>query len=89
MKIPPNLPAQQTPGVKAYNNQVSKDSSANKAKSDTVSVSSEAHFLSSLSQIPDIRQDKIDEIRKAIKDGSYLTEEKLNSALDSLIQDLG
>jgi flagellar biosynthesis anti-sigma factor FlgM len=89
MKIPPNLPAQQTQGVKAYNTQTSKDSSSNKVKSDSVSVSSEAQILSSLSQVPDIRQDKVDEIKRAIKDGSYLTEDKLNAALDNLIQDLG
>jgi flagellar biosynthesis anti-sigma factor FlgM len=88
MKIPPNLPASQTQGVKAYNNQVSKDSSTSKAKSDSVSVSTEAQFLSSLSQIPDVRQEKIDEIKKAIKDGTYLTDEKLSSALDKLVQDL-
>lgn len=88
MKIPPNLPASQTQGIKAYNNQVSKDNSASKPKSDSVSVSSEAQFLSSLSQIPDIRQEKIDEIKKAIKDGTYLTDEKLSSALDKLVQDL-
>lgn len=88
MKIPPNLPASQTQGIKAYNNQVSKDSSASKPKSDSVSVSSEAQFLSSLSQIPDVRQEKIDEIKKAIKDGTYLTDEKLSSALDKLVQDL-
>lgn len=88
MKIPPNLPAQQTQGVKAYNNQVSKDSTTNKTKSDSVSVSSEAQFLSSLSQVPDVRQEKVDEIKKAIKDGTYLTEEKLDAALDKLVQDL-
>ena len=89
MKIPPNLPAQQTQGVKAYNTQVPKDSTTGKVKSDSVSVSSEAQFLSALSQVPDVRQEKVDEIKKAIKDGTYLTDEKLNAAFDSLVQDLG
>lgn len=88
MKIPPNLPAQQVQGVKAYNSQVAKESTTSKTKSDSVSVSSEAQFLNAISQVPDVRQDKVDEIKKAIKDGTYLTDEKLNSALDNLIQDL-
>ena len=90
MKIPPNLPAQQVQGAnKAYSSQASKESSSSKVKGDQVSVSSEAKLLSALSQIPDVRQEKVDEIKKAIKDGSYLTDEKLSAALDSLIQDLG
>ena len=89
MKIPPNLPAQQVQGTKAYNNQVSKESAASKTKSDSVSVSSEAQLLSSLKQVPDVRQDKVDDIKKAIKEGTYLTDEKLSAALDNLIQDLG
>ena len=88
MKIPPNLPAQQPQGVKAYNSQVAKDSSSNKVKSDSVSVSSEAQALSALSQVPDVRQEKVDEIKKQIKDGTYLTDEKLSAALDKLVQDL-
>ena len=88
MKIPPNLPSQQVQGVKAYNSQVAKDSTSGKVKADSVSVSSEAQFLNAVSQIPDIRQEKVDEIKKAIKDGTYLTDEKLNAAIDNLIQDL-
>jgi flagellar biosynthesis anti-sigma factor FlgM len=88
MKIPPNLPTQQVQGVKAYSSPVAKDSAAGKTKGDSVSVSSEAQFLNAISQVPDIRQEKVDEIKKAIKDGTYLTDEKLSSALDNLIQDL-
>mgnify|MGYP000875866891 CR=1 FL=1 len=88
MKIPPNLPAQQAQGVKAYSSPVAKDSAAGKTKQDSVSVSTEAHFLSAISKVPDIRQDKVDEIKKAIKDGTYLTDEKLSAAMDNLMQDL-
>lgn len=89
MKIPPNLPSQQVQGVKAYSNQVSKENSTDKAKkNDSVSVSPEAKILSSMSQIPDIRQEKVDEIKKQIQNGTYLTDEKLNSAIDKLLQDI-
>ncbi len=88
MKIPPNLPPQQVKGAKAYGSQVPKTEGAGKPKNDSVSVSPEAQFLSALNQVPDVREEKIVEIKKAIQDGTYLTDDKLDQALDNLFKDL-
>ena len=56
-------------------------------KEDKVEISQIAHFLNKISQMPDIRQEKVDEIRKALADGSYDIDGKLPLALDSFLED--
>ncbi|PCJ58441.1 MAG: flagellar biosynthesis anti-sigma factor FlgM [Planctomycetota bacterium] len=89
MKIPPNLPPQQVKGAsKAYGNQTADATSSDKTKSDSVSVSSEAQFLNALSKVPDVREAKIAEIKQAIDNGSYVSDDNLDKALDNLLEDL-
>ena len=47
-----------------------------------------ARFLEKLSRLPDIRQDKVDAVKKQIAEGTYLTPEKLEKAIDNLLRDL-
>ena len=56
---------------------------------DELQISSEGDMLSKLSEIPDIRQDKVAALRAAIADGSYETDEKLSGALDRLLDEIG
>lgn len=51
---------------------------------DGVQISPE---LQKLKQMDGIRLDKVLAVRKALQDGSYLTPEKLDKALDSAIDD--
>jgi negative regulator of flagellin synthesis FlgM len=55
---------------------------------DQVDISPEAEFLSLAHSLPDIRQDRVAEIRAQIASGTYETDEKLNVALDRLLDEL-
>jgi flagellar biosynthesis anti-sigma factor FlgM len=54
-------------------------------KSDAVEISDKALMLSKLSQVPDVRWDKVLAIKSAIENGEYETPEKLESAIMSMI----
>lgn len=58
---------------------------------DKVELSTEAQvlapWLEKLKQIPAVRQDLVDQIRTQIASGSYDTAEKLNAALDGMIDE--
>ena len=47
-----------------------------------------AKILDLLSQSPDVRDDLVEEIREQIKNGEYLTEEKLNVAICRLLKEI-
>ncbi|MGZ8993694.1 MAG: flagellar biosynthesis anti-sigma factor FlgM [Burkholderiaceae bacterium] len=55
---------------------------------DEVSISPEADLVSQVHQMPDIRADKVADIRAQIASGAYETDEKLNVALDRLLDEL-
>jgi len=42
-------------------------------------------LLSKLSSTPDVRQDRVDEIRGQIERGEYMTDDKLNVAMNRLL----
>ena len=56
--------------------------------SDEVEISDMAQVLESLSTIPDVRQERIDAVREAIANGTYETDEKLNAALERLLDEI-
>jgi len=55
---------------------------------DRVELSDHARFLDQLGRMPAVRSERVDEIRKAIADGSYETEHRLMTALERLAQEL-
>lgn len=55
---------------------------------DQVEISEAAQLLSKMSQLPEIRQDKVDEIRQAILQGDYETPDKIDVVVDRLLQEL-
>ncbi len=57
--------------------------------SDEVEISDIGRFLSYLSQLPQVRQDKVDALREEIESGRYKYDEKLDDIIDSLLEDLG
>ncbi|MCA9300712.1 MAG: flagellar biosynthesis anti-sigma factor FlgM [Phycisphaerales bacterium] len=56
--------------------------------SDQVEVSDVAYFLSRLRDMPDIRTDLVERIREEIANGTYETQERLDGAIDGLLEDL-
>ncbi|MFO0901482.1 MAG: flagellar biosynthesis anti-sigma factor FlgM [Pirellulales bacterium] len=54
---------------------------------DTVEFSSEANLISQVHDLPDIRADRVAQIRAQIAAGAYETDEKLNTALDRLLDE--
>ncbi|RME85337.1 MAG: flagellar biosynthesis anti-sigma factor FlgM [Planctomycetota bacterium] len=53
-----------------------------------IHISEEAKILDNLSEIPDIRQEKVENIRAQILAGTYLDDQNLEKAMESLLQDL-
>lgn len=56
---------------------------------DQLDISHEADMVSQVSDLPDIRSDRVAEIRAAIASGVYETPEKLDVAVDRLLDEIG
>jgi negative regulator of flagellin synthesis FlgM len=56
---------------------------------DSVEISDAARMLDQARDIPEVRQDRIDAIRNEIAAGTYETEEKLNIAIERLLDEIG
>lgn len=54
---------------------------------DQVEISDDARLLHKIAQLPDIRTDKVLQIKQAIAQGTYESNEKLNIALDELLNE--
>ena len=63
-----------------------------KGTGDTVHLSraaSEAvRFVAKLKEAPEVRMDRVSEIKNAIQAGTYLTDDKIDKAVQSLLNDL-
>jgi negative regulator of flagellin synthesis FlgM len=55
---------------------------------DHVEISPLGQMLDGISRLPEIRHEKVEEIRRQIVNGTYETPEKLEMALDRLIDEL-
>lgn len=55
---------------------------------DAVEISYEARLMQKVRNMPDVRADKIRRIKEEIASGTYITQEKLDAALEKLLQDL-
>ena len=55
---------------------------------DRVELSEQARLMALLRQLPDVRHDRIENIRTAIAEGSYVTDEKLSVSIDRFLDDL-
>jgi negative regulator of flagellin synthesis FlgM len=56
---------------------------------DQLDISREADLVSRVRDLPDIRADRVAQIRAAIADGVYETDDKLDIALGRLLQEIG
>lgn len=58
------------------------------SSADELSISSEGNFVSLASQLPDIRADRVRDLREAISSGAYETDTKLDGALERLLDEI-
>ncbi|MDZ4819977.1 MAG: flagellar biosynthesis anti-sigma factor FlgM [Planctomycetota bacterium] len=56
---------------------------------DQLDISAEASLASRLSDIPDIRHDRVAAIKAQIANGTYETADKLDGALSALLDEIG
>jgi len=59
------------------------------AQVDQLDISREADLVSRVREMPAIRQDRVAEIRAQIASGLYETDDKLNGALERLLDEIG
>jgi negative regulator of flagellin synthesis FlgM len=59
------------------------------AISDQLDISPAAQHLDQISQLPDIRQSRVNDIRTAIANGTYETANKLDVAVSRLLDEIG
>lgn len=55
---------------------------------DRVELSQKAQLLNRLAELPDVRHDLVARVRAEIEAGTYETPEKIDKAIDGLIEDL-
>jgi negative regulator of flagellin synthesis FlgM len=56
---------------------------------DSLEISDAGRLADQMSQIPDIRQDRVSAIRAQIASGTYETDAKMSVALDRLLDEIG
>jgi negative regulator of flagellin synthesis FlgM len=56
---------------------------------DEVNISSAARMLEQVQQMPEMRQQRIDAVRAEIAAGTYETPERLNIAIERLLDEIG
>ena len=59
------------------------------AQVDQLDISPEADFVSRVNGMPDVRTDRVAELRAQIAAGTYETDAKMNVALDRLLDEIG
>ncbi len=58
-------------------------------EADEVEISDVGRFLSYLSQLPEVRQERVDALRKQIEDSEYDVDSKVEEIVDDILEDLG
>ena len=55
---------------------------------DELSISTAGSYVDQVQSFPEIRQDRVDALRQAISSGTYETADKLDSALNRLLDEI-
>ena len=74
-----------------HTSRVSKPAAPNQSApiQDELQLSDAAQMLDKVSDVPEIRQERVDQIRAQIADGSYETSDKLDTAVLRLLDEIG
>ena len=56
---------------------------------DEVDISEAARFAEQIQQMPDIREDRVEAVRLQIAEGTYETSDRLNAAIERLLDEIG
>jgi flagellar biosynthesis anti-sigma factor FlgM len=56
---------------------------------DELQISSQGQILSRIADLPEVRQERIDQLRAAIADGSYESGARLETAVQRLLDEIG
>lgn len=59
------------------------------AQQDQLDISSAGQMLDAIRDLPDIRQERVEALRAAIAGGTYETAEKLDHAIERLLDEIG
>lgn len=59
------------------------------AAPDQLDLSAEADLVGRVHELPDVRADRVAQIRAEIASGAYETEDRLDAALDRLLDEIG
>lgn len=81
-------PQQTTLDGLAKPSRVSTDTQAPARGGDRVELSNQARLLSKLKQLPEIREGLVNSVKSQIEAGNYDTEERFDTALNNLLDDL-
>lgn len=78
--------------IQSYNKNEKTGKAAPKAESDSISVSSQARAMGEVFQVseavratPDIRMDRVDEVRAKLNDPDYINDAVINSVADKIL----
>ncbi|MHC4870947.1 MAG: flagellar biosynthesis anti-sigma factor FlgM [Planctomycetota bacterium] len=66
-------------------NKSAEGDSAKSGSSDEVQLSDQAKVLGKLNKTPDVRQEKINEIKEQVESGEYLTQDKVASGIRGML----
>jgi len=56
---------------------------------DEVDISEAAQFAEQIQQMPEMREDRIEAVRQQIAEGTYETSDRLNAAIERLLDEIG
>lgn len=56
---------------------------------DEVDISDAARLVEQVQQMPEMREDRVEAVRRQIADGAYETNDKLNVAIERLLDEIG
>ncbi len=56
---------------------------------DEVNISDAARMAEQVQQLPDVREDRVEAVRQQIAAGTYETSDKLNAAVERLLDEIG
>jgi negative regulator of flagellin synthesis FlgM len=56
---------------------------------DEVHISDAAQFMEQIQQMPDIREDRVEAVRLQIAEGTYETSDRLNAAIERMLDEIG